>query len=129
MHLEAHRPICTVLTMAYLSILVAFSLASAQVRTISSCKMRQVVTVAAQEILIDNGSLQINGAIVTPPTCANSDATIDIQANGATPPYLYSIDNGITFQTSSTFTGLDAGTYNIVVQGASGWCRARCRGR
>lgn len=50
------------------------------------------------------------------PTCnASSDGTIDIVATGGTPPYQYSIDNGITFSGSNIFTGLPAGNYDIVV--------------
>lgn len=49
--------------------------------------------------------------------CAgDSDVEISINASGGTPPYEYSIDGGMTWQTSSVFTGLAAGTYEIVVR-------------
>ncbi len=65
----------------------------------------------------------IDNVATTDPTCGNSDGTITITASGGTPPYQYSIDNGVTFQASNNFTGLAAGTYDIVVEDAGG-CQA-----
>ncbi|MEN2403185.1 SprB repeat-containing protein, partial [Flavobacterium sp. MC2016-06] len=50
-------------------------------------------------------------------TCVggNDGSIIITAANGIT-PYQYSKDNGVTFQASNVFTGLTAGTYNIVVK-------------
>ncbi|MEI2760272.1 MAG: PKD domain-containing protein [Bacteroidia bacterium] len=57
----------------------------------------------------------------TPVSCnGQSDATIDIVANSGTAPLNYSIDNGLTFQVGSYFSGLPAGSYNIVVSDANG---------
>jgi gliding motility-associated-like protein len=44
--------------------------------------------------------------------------------SGGTAPYQYSIDNGTTFQASPTFTGLTAGTYNVVVRDANNCLQA-----
>jgi len=52
----------------------------------------------------------------TPATCGNANGQIDIVANGGTPVYNYSVDNGTTFNPGDNFNGLAAGTYNIVVQ-------------
>ena len=56
----------------------------------------------------------------TNPTCAGNDGMISIAATGGTGPYTYSIDNGATFVSTSTFNGLSAGTFNIVVEDANG---------
>lgn len=63
---------------------------------------------------------------VTHPSCGNSDGQIEIIISGGTPPYYYSIDDGVTWlpaggtaSTSYTFTGLAAGTnYRIKVKDA-----------
>lgn len=56
-------------------------------------------------------------ATSTDPTCAGNDGQIVVSATGATQ---YSIDGGTTFQASATFTGLSAGTYNVVAEDANG---------
>jgi len=48
------------------------------------------------------------------------DGTITVNANGATPPYQYSSDGGISFQTSNILTGLCPGNINVVVRDANG---------
>ncbi len=57
----------------------------------------------------------------TPVSCnGQSDGTIDIVANSGTAPLNYSIDNGLTFQAGTYFSGLAAGSYSIVVSDANG---------
>ncbi len=56
----------------------------------------------------------------TDPSCGAADGQIDVISSGGATPYTYSIDGGTTFQSSSTFTGLNIGTFNIVVADASG---------
>ncbi len=48
-------------------------------------------------------------------TCTNPNGEIHISATGGTSPYQYSIDGGNTFSNSGDFTGLNAGTYQVVV--------------
>ncbi|TXE11523.1 T9SS type B sorting domain-containing protein [Seonamhaeicola algicola] len=47
-----------------------------------------------------------------------SDGSITVTASGGVGPYEYSIDNGVTYQTSNTFTGLNVAgnTYNVMVR-------------
>ena len=53
--------------------------------------------------------------------CHGSDnGTITITADGGTPPLAYSIDGGITFSSSGEFTGLPAGSYQVVVSDNNG---------
>jgi len=54
------------------------------------------------------------------PSCGAADGQIDVTATGGATPYTYSIDGGATFQSMSTFTGLNIGTFNVVVADASG---------
>ena len=57
-------------------------------------------------------------------TCISPNGAISITANGGTAPLQYSIDGGVNFQTSSSFSGVPAGTYNLVVRNANTTCPA-----
>ena len=46
----------------------------------------------------------------------SADGLILFAVSGGVPTYQYSIDDGITFSTSSSFTGLNAGTYLIQIR-------------
>lgn len=52
---------------------------------------------------------------VNQPGCI-CDGTITLNANGDNPPFLYSIDGGITYSNSPIFTDLCDGTYSLKVQ-------------
>ena len=45
-----------------------------------------------------------------------STGSVVFSSFGGTSPYEYSIDNGVTYQTSNSFTGLAAGTYDAIVR-------------
>lgn len=51
------------------------------------------------------------------PTC-QPNGSITLTATGGTPPYQYSIDGGVTYQASNSFTGLAGGTYTVKVKDA-----------
>ena len=55
-------------------------------------------------------------------TCVNNvNGTIEVEVEGGIPPYLYTIDDGTTWQSGSVFSGLPAGTYsNIRVKDSNG---------
>ncbi|MCB9333933.1 MAG: SprB repeat-containing protein [Lewinellaceae bacterium] len=62
-----------------------------------------------------------NGAQVS---CAtgqgtDDDGEITVSATGGTPGYMYSVDNGGTYQGTGDFSGLTAGTYTVVVKDAN----------
>lgn len=50
----------------------------------------------------------------------DEDGRIDINVSGGTPTYRYSIDGGAFFSGSSTFIGLEPGTYDLQVRDANG---------
>lgn len=56
----------------------------------------------------------------------NETGLIEITASGGTPDYLYSNDNGVTFQLNPNFYFLEAQTYNIVVEDDNG-CQANAQ--
>jgi gliding motility-associated-like protein len=51
--------------------------------------------------------------------------TITITANGGgNPPYEYSINGGTSYQSSNVFTGVAAGTYNVIARNVGNACTA-----
>ncbi len=79
--------------------------------TLCTNNMNGSVTVA------ENPQMTISNVVLVPPSCNSfSDGVISITASGGTGALSYSINNGATFQTSNTFGGLPAATYNIVVK-------------
>ena len=71
------------------------------------------------ELFVQSGTpLQIT-VIVTDETVIDADnGIIVINAIGGVEPYIYSIDNGVSFQDSNTFINLSPGSYDIVVEDA-----------
>ncbi len=64
---------------------------------------------------------QLTSVIATnPATCGNNNGDITITGGNGTPGYMYSNDNGTTFQAGTLFAGLAAGDYNTVVQDLNG---------
>ncbi len=64
-----------------------------------------------------------NVATVDPLCNGGSTGSLTITPVDGVAPYQYSINNGITFQASNNFTGLPAGTYDIVIVDNNG-CQA-----
>jgi gliding motility-associated-like protein len=54
-------------------------------------------------------------AVVTNTSCEGNDGAIVLNSNGGNLPYSYSLNNGITFQSSQTFTNLTPNLYDLVV--------------
>ena len=59
--------------------------------------------------------LQLTNTVIQNPSCATADGQIQINTSASVTGLKFSIDNGVTYQTSNTFTGLAAGTYQIVI--------------
>lgn len=70
----------------------------------------------AGALVVVTSAISISGVTVTPVMCnGSSTGAITVNASGGAPPLTYSV-NGGPFQSSNTFNGLAAGTYNIVVK-------------
>ncbi len=74
------------------------------------------------QTVILTGSSSISGAsIPTMPLCnGGNDGVINISAAGGVAPYEYSINAGINYQPSSTFTNITAGSYTIRIRDFNG---------
>ena len=85
------------------------------VRDANLCTMGDLVTINEPAIMPWDFT-----ATPTDVLC-NGDASgeIDIIASEGTAPYEYSIDNGVTYETTALFTGLAAGDYDIMVRDAN----------
>ena len=70
--------------------------------------------------LTTNPPITATSTNVMPLCNGNANGSITINAAGGVAPYQYSINGGVTFQVSPTFTGLAAGTYNFIVKDALG---------
>lgn len=71
----------------------------------------QALVQITESTIINNISATVNL------TCNNStDGIILFSTNGGSPPYVYSIDDGVTFSANTVYNGLSAGTYFIEVQ-------------
>lgn len=65
-------------------------------------------------------ALDILTSVTNESTVGANDGIIAIRAQGGLGPFLYSINGGQTFRSNDTFTGLDAGTYNVVIKDDGG---------
>ncbi|MDQ6470215.1 T9SS type A sorting domain-containing protein [Flavobacterium sp. LHD-80] len=70
-------------------------------------------------ITIENANPLIASAALTKEADCISNANIAATATGGTPPYTYSINGGVTFQSTNVFNNVNAGTYSIVVKDAN----------
>ena len=55
-----------------------------------------------------------------PSSCTSTDGSFQINGNGGTPPYTYSIDGGVNFTNSNTFSNLTQGIYFVLLRDANG---------
>ncbi len=77
----------------------------------NNCTTTTMATVAVNTLLVQASGTNIScfGA---------NDGTLTVIASGGTMPLEYSIDGGMTYQSSNIFAGLFAGTYNPIVKDA-----------
>ncbi|MFE3871229.1 T9SS type A sorting domain-containing protein, partial [Flavobacterium sp. ZS1P70] len=84
------------------------------VKDANNCILRGTVT-------LTNPPLIVATSILVNPKCnGGTDGSITIIASGGTGTLTYSIDQGLTYQSSNVFTGLAAGEYKWRVKDANG---------
>ena len=76
-------------------------------------------------VLTDSVTITVNNMqeptrLLNAPSCGIADGQYTVQNVGGNAPFLYSIDNGNTFQVSPIFNGIDVGVYNLQIQDAIG---------
>ena len=77
----------------------------------------------AQVSLNEVNDMVISSIQSSRPGCDQSNGRIFVFASGGTGSLSYSIDGGLTFQSSNTFNNLPAGNYSIVVRDSLGCSR------
>ena len=65
-------------------------------------------------IISQPSAIAVTAAVSSEISCTNSGATISASATGGTPPYLFSVDNGITWV--SNLTNIAAGNYTVMAK-------------
>jgi len=65
------------------------------------------------------GIPEIENLLNSPATCDLLNGSLDISVSGGVTPYEYSIDEGMTYQISNTFSNLDSGTYTVYIRDAN----------
>ncbi len=84
------------------------------VKDANGCTATVPVTITQPPVLTGSVVSQVNVL------CHNGNTgSVTVAGSGGTPGYTYSI-NGVTFQGSSTFSGLIAGTYTITIKDSNG---------
>jgi hypothetical protein len=70
-------------------------------------------------VVISNTSQPVASAYAIAASCGSSNGTIVASGSGGTSPYIFSID-GVVFQSSGTFAGVDAGAYTVIIEDVNG---------
>lgn len=70
--------------------------------------------------LVNVGGALITSVIPTDASCGTDNGTITINASTGVPPYEFSVDNGISWQTSNVFIDLAANNYLVSVRDDAG---------
>jgi len=97
------------------------------VKVITSCPCDDNVVYVTQTMQIYE-QVQIISIAATNVQCnGQNNGTITVNASGGSGSYLYSIDNGVSWQSTNNFTELASGTYPILVKDP-GSCHADVSG-
>ena len=73
------------------------------------------LNISAPIIVANTAGANVTG-VPTNSTCGFANGKITVTPTGGTTPFQYSLDGGITYQSSNIFTGLLASTYSIIIK-------------
>ena len=73
-------------------------------------------TITDTLVIQEPDALAISDSLVHVLCKGDSTGEIHLTISGGTPPYEYSIDNGVTYQSQNYFDNLSAGAYSIIVK-------------
>ena len=68
---------------------------------------------ASVNVLID--FVSIDNVVITNPNCGAIQGQLLVNASGGTGNYTFSVDNGLTFQSSPLFNPLDTANYTVIL--------------
>ncbi|MFE3869577.1 T9SS type A sorting domain-containing protein, partial [Flavobacterium sp. LS2P90] len=71
-------------------------------------------------ILTTPPAVQVSATLVNPKCNGGADGSITVNATGGTAPFMYSLNDGVSYQTSNVFNALAAGQYKWAVKEANG---------
>jgi gliding motility-associated-like protein len=87
------------------------------VTDVNLCVQTACVTITGPTVLEVSA---VSGTVNNASCFGVADGSFTIVASGGTAPYIYSINNGITFTNQVTYNNQAAGTYTIIVRDANG---------
>ncbi|HEY9049279.1 MAG TPA: SprB repeat-containing protein [Ohtaekwangia sp.] len=93
--------------------------ASAVVLAVLFWRCTNHVEVATVDCSLNPTAIAVEST-TNPTSCESFDGAITVTGSGGETPYQYSIDGGVTFQSSGAFTGLGGGTFIVTLKDSKG---------
>jgi len=91
------------------------NLACPNTDTIYTAIMTNGIDTCSASVNVDIDFVNIDNISVINPTCGAVEGQLTVSASGGTGNYTYSVDNGLTFQSSPLFNPLDTANYAVVL--------------
>jgi len=88
--------------------------------TYTACDGTVIIKTDDMVVSPDPSTPSGNEIASTPSSCIGSTGSFEVQGTGGAGGYQYSIDNGVTWQSSGIFTNLPGGNYTVLVQDLNG---------
>ena len=82
------------------------------VKDVNACPIDSVIFIAEPAPIVFN-------VVVTNSTCSTNNGSLLVNASGGVGALQYSINNGLTYQSSNSFSNLLDGNYSVVVKDAN----------